>query len=358
MRNILAINEMIDLLEDFVEEPMDRNIIVGGMAGTQIFKHVLDVVLSKNGFEQICVLEGCQDFIGMTTHSPCNNHFYYADILGEIIDVKGSFVNAFEAGFPIWNEKKLEFSHPVNMGMINGFNYLIINDIHLIPIEIVNALIQNFSGKIIGICDPYDMYGDKFIGCPTVIDSLSSVSSIVALARATYNVDSRGIDKKVKCSVTEAKIHKNSIGRIDDRQYITDDPYLADAVWNRQMTSSFRKRQKLYVTSKRLNRFRDDNNYYHSITEKAICTIDGTYLTSDKIRLRLYSSKFTFDANVSYAMDPPLDTIAVRPANILMLDEMPYHKYQTSVLILSDQITPRERYSILKNSNNVIVANQ
>ena len=41
--------------------------------------------------------------------------------------------------------------------------------------------------------------------------------------------------------------------------------------------------------------------------------------------------------------------------NIMDIDESAYHRYNTSVLVCPEQITQRQKYSILKNSNNVIV---
>ena len=356
MRNILPINEMIDMLEDFVENSTDRQIIVGGMAGTQIFKHVVDVVLEKTNFENICVIEGCQDYIGLTNPSPCNNHFYYGDIMRETVIPNCDETDSYNHGYLLWDNMKLRFDRQVDINSIGKFHYLIINDLHLIPMDVVKYIFNQYPGKIIGICDPYEIHGERYIGCPNIIDTLSKVSAIVAMARATYNVDSRGIDKKVRCSVSEQRINHRTIGRTDDRQYITNDRFLADEIWNKQIQATYRKQHRLFITSERIHRFPDSSGYYHSITKNTMLVIDGTYMTTSKVRLRLFSSKFTFDSEISYMSDPPLSSIAVRPANIIMVDEIPYHRYQNTVLVANEQLTPREKYTLLKNTHNLVVA--
>ena len=81
MRNILQINDMIDMLDDFVANQSARQIVVGGMAGTSVFKMVMDSILLNHEFKEICIIEGCQDYMGLT--DPMSNHMYYMDTVYE-----------------------------------------------------------------------------------------------------------------------------------------------------------------------------------------------------------------------------------------------------------------------------------
>lgn len=353
MNNILLINEMIDFIEDFTNNPSERQLIIGGMAGTQLFKYVMDCVLSKVDFENICIMEGCQDYMGLTDPSPCDNHFYYMDIIREmaIPDENTSF-----DWLLIWNDVKLTYKKDINMTLIGKYHYLIINDIHLMPIDLVEEICKQFPGKIIGICDPYEAGAERFIGYPNIVDTLTRVSNIVAFARSIYHVSSRGVEKKVKCSVTESKINRRSIGRIEDRQYVTNDKVLAEEIWNKQMLSPFRKGQRLWVTDERIHRFKDKDGHPYVITKNSLLIIDGIYMNSPKVKLRLFSSKFIFESEITYLSDGPLNAIHVRPANIIMLNEFPHHRYHNTALITNGEITPRERYTILKNTNNLTIS--
>lgn len=354
MNNILLINEMIDFIDDFLDNTTERRLIIGGMAGTQPFKYVIDRVLNRVNFENVCIMESCQDYMGLTNPSPCFNHIYYMDIIREMA-MPDENTN-MDSWLPLWNDIKLTYKKDINMTLIGKYDYLIINDIQLLPEGLLEALSNNFPGKLIGICDPYEAGAERFIGFPNIVDTLTRVSSIIAFARSIYHVSSRGIEKKIKCSVTESKVNRRSIGKVDDKQYVTNDKSLAEEIWSKQLLSPFRKGQRLWVTDERILRFKDKDNHYHVITKNSLLIIDGVYLNSRKVRLRLYSSKFVFESEVTYLSDGPLTAIKVRPANIILLKEYPYHRYHNAVLITTGEITPRERYTILKNTNNLTIS--
>jgi hypothetical protein len=352
---ILQPHQLIDELHDFIDDPTQRHFYIGGMIGSQPFKYTIDSILSKNEFQNICVIEGCQDYIGMTKPSPCNNHFFYADIITETKIPDFGNDSGFNHGYLIWNPMKLEYKYHVDFEYVGKFDYMIINDAQLIPMEILNVFTKSYPGKIVVIFDPYESGSEPFIGYPSVVDCLSKLSAINAVARSIYNIPTRSIDKSVKCSVKEAKIQRRSIGKIDGNQYVVDDKWFAMDMWEKQKNQYFRKGQRLWVTDNRIVRFTDLDGRIYTITENALLVVESVPMFSTKLKLRVWNTKFVFESEVSYNSEKEIGKICVKPANVITIDQFRYHKFPNSVFIQSKNIGPRDRYLILKNTNNLVV---
>ena len=353
--NILQLNELIDSIFDFLNTPKRQTFHIGSMTGCQSFKITIDCILSKSEFKDICVIEGCQDYIGMVKKSILNNHFYYADLITETT-IPDCEDDSFRQGYLIWNPIKLKYKYHVDISLIGKFDYLIINDAHLIPIDILKFIENNFQGKCFILFDPFDVNGEFFIGHPTIIDSLSKSSAITAFARSMYNVSTRSIDKSVPCSVKEGKLLKRSIGKNDGNQYITDNKSLAVEMWDKQMHTAFRKGQRLLVVDPRIKRLTDNAGRIYTITKNTLLVIDSVPNTSKLLRLKVWNTKFVFESMVSYGKKQNIGVIDVRPANIILTDEVRYHKFPHTVLVSDNMLNPRIRYSILKNTQNLVVA--
>lgn len=350
MNNVIEIHQMFDYLEEFFNNDK-HDIVVGGMCGSFIFKHVIDAALINYKLPRILVIEGCQDYIGLSNHD-LNNHVYYADLF---LDIMCDPLRSYDPFKPKILNPTPDYYKQINIRMIENYDVIIINDTHLIPKEYVTSINSNFTGKICMIVDPYDIDAEMYCNVPTIVDSLNKLSSIIAMARSTFGVDTRAIDKSVKCSVNESKISRRSIGKIDDKQYFTNDPYLADIIRHRQLQSSFRKNQKLFVVSDKINTSVDTSQKPCALTKNSMCVIMSAS-TRPLMKLRIYSSKIMYAGDVTYLDDPLDNSIRVKPANILMMEESHFHKYKHSVLVLDGPVTQRQKYSILKNSNNVTVA--
>lgn len=348
--NICEIHEMIELLEDFYNKPLQRTIVVGGIAGSFIFKHAIDAALTVYPFEKTLVVEGCQDYIGIAK-CQMHNFVYYADLF---TDVLFDPLQPYDPFKPVMFNPKPSYGKRLNMMMIEKYDLIIINDAHLIPRVYIDSIVKNYYGKVCIIVDPFDINGEMYTGCPTITDSLNKLSPMIGLARETYNVDTRAIDRTVKGSITESKISKRSIGKIDDKQYVTNDEYLLDLVRHKQLQSVFRKNQKLFVTSERINSNIEEGQRGQALTKNSMCVIVSAS-SKPLMKLRLFNSKMFCYGDVSYLDNPPENVIQVKPANILTLEESAYHRYNSTVLICNDPITQRQKYSILKNSNNITI---
>ena len=353
--NILQLNEFIDLLNDFISEPTERRFYIGGMTGSQPFKYAIECVLSKTDFQNICVVEGCQDYIGMSKASPCNNHFYYADFIIETKIPNYGDAKPFDRGYLVWNPIKLDYKYHVDFTQIGKFDYVIINDAQLIPPDILAVFQKSYPGKMIMIFDQYEAGAEHFIGFSSIVDTLTKQSAITALARQIYNVSTRSIDKSVRCSVRNAKIQRRSIGKNDGSQYITNDKWLAEEMWDKQRNQPFRKGQRLLVTDTRIKRNIDLDGRIYTITKDTMLVVDTVPIRGKRIKLRIWNTKYVFESEVSYQNDLKLEAIRVRPANIILINEVRYHKFPNTVLVVNNELTPREKYVLLKNTHNLVV---
>ena len=92
-----------------------------------------------------------------------------------------------------------------------------------------------------------------------------------------------------------------------------------------------------------------------TLTRNSMCVMVSSR-PSPLMKLKIYAFNEIFHADVSYNDNPPEGVISVKPANILMINDSIYHRYNNAVLILNDKpITQRQKYSILKNCNNLVV---
>ena len=145
--NIIEINEMIDMLEDYVNTNRNSAVpfAVGGMAGTMIFRHVIDAVLSAHyKFSEVLIIEGCQDYIGLSKTPYNNNYIYYADLYDDIYD---NPIIPFNPWLPEIYNFKPSMHRMLNSSIIDNYNVIIINNAHLIPPDFINDITYNFSGK-------------------------------------------------------------------------------------------------------------------------------------------------------------------------------------------------------------------
>ena len=355
MSKILQLHECIDELESFVDDPKQNRYYIGGIVGSNPFKLCIESVLRVTEFPNICVIEGCQDYIGLMKESMFRNHFYYADFIEELKIPDYGQDEGYDRGYMIWNPMKIEYGHRTNIDRLNTFDFCIINDAQLIPPHILNKFVDSYMGKLIIIFDPYEKGGEFFNGYPRIVDSLTKQSVIDSMARSVYNVSTRSLDKSVRCSVKEGKINKRSLGK-SNVQYILTDKYLMMDLWDKQIKQRFRKGQKLWVMDDRIFRYTDmkDGRIY-TITKNTLLVVDMVPVKGDKIRLRVWNSKFTFYSCIAYKNNYESEVIHVVPANAITIDQMRYHKFQDAVLVMDKELTNGEKYLVLKNTNNLVV---
>lgn len=349
-QNILEIYQMIEYLEDFFSSSRRQQLVIGEISGALLFKHVIDATTKFYPFTNILVVEGCQDYIGLMK-DPLNNHLFYAEMF--VDEVCDSLI-LYDPFKPSILNPKTEYYKIFRSEQFSKYDIMIIRDAHLIPKGYLEAIYMNFSGKIVSIVDPYDIGGEVYFGIPVLTDTINKLSPINAMARSVYNVDTRCVDRSIKGTVTDVKLSKRTLGKIDDKQYITIDRSVCETIRSKQLQSNFRKNQKVLVTSDRLYTCQDEHKMWRTVTGNSILIIQSSSV-HPVMKLRIYSSKTIIGGDLTYSMTAPTYMIQCQPANILMIEESAHHRYNHSVLVYDDDISKRQKYSILKNSNNVTI---
>ena len=362
---IIDIPEMIDLLEKFVNSSQ-RGIIVGGMVGTEIEKYVLDAALMTTEFSKILIINGCQDYIGlMKTQLP--NVKYWGDLFYEsLID---SAV-PYDPWKPRCMNPSPEYWKFINPKMLNGYEFIIFLNMHLVQPWVPKNIVDNFNGQIRFVCDPFESSVFTHTVCtgqsdiPVICDSLRKVSPMIAMARYVYEQPSRGIDTRISGNLVEIKrIQKKTIATktINHRQYITTDENLYDEMISVQKELPIRKNQLFIVNEDIINTMHDEYaNRISTLTEHSMIVAQDIEL-QPFMKFRLYNSKSMFHyCNITYENTFSLlrDMVKVAPANILMIDSMKYHRFKQVTMITDRPLAKFERYTLFKNSNNVSIADK
>jgi hypothetical protein len=361
-QTIISINEMIDYIDDFFGARHDNGpIIVGGMTGCKLQNIALDRALQQYDISQVLYVQGCQDYIDILNKRNLDErptqYVFWADLFSDVLDEPLGGENPCHDVFcrPLQCYKSI-----LRQDIINRYKVLIIQDAHLVPIHHLNELTKCFRGKIVQVIDPFDLETDPFVSSgimKTITDTLEPVNAVKAFARALYGIDSQ-VNKKAKGVIKTVNIHRRSVGKIDDNQYITNDPALYAAAQSKQLQSEFHRNHRVLVTQSRIIRVnRDPDLYAPSITRNSMLTVMNIG-TKPFMRLKLFASDIDFYNNISYLENPfDLHTISVKPANILSVKESIYHRYINAVIVSTDsnQLNLRERYSVVKNSANVYV---
>ena len=353
INNIVEICEMIDIMDEFINSN-NKQIYVGGCVGTNICDIVFEAVSSRYMPHEVLVVEGCQDIVEMLYKYTYNKtrHIFYATMFQTFI-VNG--INGYDEFKPALLQPKPEYHIIINESILKQFKCIIVRDAHLIPQEYITALSITFNGQVMCVFDPFDINGEKYTNVPTIVDSLSKVSPIIALARSVYDIDSRAIDNKVQCNVSEKSMPKRSIGKIDNNQYISNDDMLIETVRMRQLDSKFRKHHKMIVKGDYVYQCYGEHGNLITVNKDSMFTVQ-TSSENPMIKLKLHYSPDTFMNDVSYMNDPPRHMIPVKPANIISVNEASKHKFVNSVLVLThDSIDKPIKYSMLKNSMNLTV---
>lgn len=358
---IYEINQMIDHLDDFFKNS-HKETIVGGIAGTQIERFTLDAALQTTSFDKILVVNGCQDYIGLMK-KPMQNVMFWGDLFIEQIVDPLIPVDPWKP--KIFNPRE-EYIRRINTQILSMYDIVIVFNAHLVPYQMLKVLSENFGGKIVYVLDPVEgdlctSYNMGINDMPVIVDHLEKVSPMIALARSSIGYESRAVDYNVRGSLTETtKFNKRSIGKIDDKQYITNDYELYREVFERQLDSPFRKNQKVRVVDNNIDVMYENGQRHATLVNGSTLVIENPSSTP-LMRLRLYNSKIIYAADVTYqnGVMKPKGSVSVVPANILNHEEdFIKHRYNHTVLILNHEISKRSRYNILKNSNNVTIVNR
>lgn len=347
----IGISEMIDRVEDFIDGgwKTDMNMTIGCIAGTSTFKNVLNACLKSVNFDRILIIDGCRDYIGLL-RKPIPNYLFYQDLfrstpLPDMIE--------------LMDPMRVRYIYPRQGYQLNliqrifsGFNVMIINNAQLIPNEYMDMIKANFPGKLVMIVDPFEINTEHFSHVHYVTDSLTKQSSNIAYARSLYKVETRATDKKVRCSFEKIKMARRSIGKLDEKQYVTNSPAILEAIREKQYRSAFRRHMRFI--SKQPNILFEQDEAYMPLLIGPQTMFSVTSVTKLLLKLRIHSSKAQFWSSITY--DQTSSGLLVEPANIISLDQAVHHRFNNVVMVLGEEpMTTRQWYTLLKIGNNISV---
>lgn len=348
----IGISELIDRVETFIEGGMrtESNMTIGCMAGTSGFKMILNAVLKTIDFNQILIADGCRDFIGLL-REPVPNYIFYQDMFRH---------DAVPDLFEIMDPMRVRFVYPKQgyqlravTTYLSNYKVMLVNNAQLIPDNYLEILQKYFCGKLILIVDPFEMGMEKFAHVPTVLDSLEKQSKNIAFARSLYQVETRATDRKVKCSFDKVKMRRTSVGKIDDKQYITNSKAVLDTIREKQYkTSTYRKNMKFITKQPNISFVESADHDIITIGPHTMFSISS--VTKPLLKLRIHSAKTQFWSSVTYK-----DTgtgIIVEPANIISLEQARHHRFNNAVMVLGEEpMTTRQWYTLLKLANHISI---
>lgn len=359
----VEINQMINIIEDFMEREDLYSLDIGGCIGSGIFRICINTVTHYLDFTNILVVEGCQDFVEMMKER-IPNHIFYAEAISTMWDdpfVKDSYET------PDFMKHDLVYTTaPLNF---NRYPLMVINDAHLIDSTILQKIRDNFYGKIIMICDPLDYGGDKWLHVPYVIDSLTRLSVIQAYARSLYEIETRAIDKNIICRFKDAgTVSIRSIGKQDKNQYVTPCEDVIKLV-NERRKPELKRGQKIVCKNRYINSYTGEDGCSHIFTNHSMGTlISNKQLINCMYNVKLHNSRHDIvcDLTMDINNTKHYDTY-VEPANIIPIEEMRHHKFNSIVLVLPEYetigdeapkyrgLTRREFYSVLRSTTDLTI---
>lgn len=374
---IYEISQMIDLLDSFYDNIGKRVGVIGAIAGTQIEEYVLSSAEKYAPFQKTLILNGCQDYLA-ALKQPIRNVKFWCDVLTpKILDTPVP-IDPFQ---PKILTPKIEWDTEINSKMLSAYDSCIVFNAHLIPSVERLKLVKGFCGKILLVVDPVELvdtlYGlDEFVDpdmMPVLVDTLDKVTPMIAMARDIIGCETRSINRRAPGTLNHIqRINKRTIGKIDDKQYIVDDWDLCQEINDRQKDGQMKKGQKFMVSFDRLGTIQriPGNDLCPDVTlrtKSMIVLVDfpkvGSYM-----KFRLYNGKDTFTTRINYrvALGNPLSAkllekdagITVVPANVILIDNAKYHRFNHAVFIEKYPISVKQKYSLLKNCNNLTIVSK
>lgn len=348
--------EMVDIINSYLNKPTNKPIILGGIIGTSLFEHVFNACMSTVPYDKICIIEGIQDIIGMRKLNDNHwNHYFYAELFTNRYMQNTRDRSSFES---FVKERPPYVKTPLLMTerIMNAFDLFIINDAHLIPDSYLSQL-KDLRKKMFILVDPFEIGGERYFNVPTIVDSLKRLPTLVARARALYDVETRAYDK-TQSTFETGKASKRSIGKLGDRMYVSNDPDIIRYARNKQHVAVSKKNHRMMVMDEHVIRSiaKQHSSVHACVTKYSLIQAIQYSKASKLYTFRIYGSTNEIMATMSYDMDDPTARIHVIPANILTPDLIRHHRFKHLIFAPGDvDVSVREMYTIMKCTKNLLI---
>ena len=357
--NTISVETLINNFESFLRDDRYAGFVVGEMVGSNVLKYIAQIATAEYGFDHILFVSGIQDDV--YNGKIIRNHVYWASLFDDF-SVDG--VEPYNIYKPKICNQPFMYTQELVYPMIAPFKFMVIHDAHKIPREFLNKLTSAFRGKHVLIVDPFDEGGLEWSYAETVTEAYDPVSRVIGFARYLYGIDTRNINKKSRNNVVyDVRISRRTVGKLDERQYVTLDPYLYAATIQRQKDVALRKNHKIMILSNMMNLKHDSNaTVPHALTYGTILQVTGVMNKQPKFKLYASRINMTFTCPLVYEIDPlrtPRSAILVAPANILSVSDAIKHKFKDLVFVTTNEypsISVRQQYALMKTGLNVTFA--
>lgn len=348
--------EMIDIINSYLNKSTFKPIILGGIAGTSLFDHVLNACLEMFSYNRICIVEGIQDVIGMKKQSDDHwNHYFYAELFTNRMIQNQRDTSSFES---FMRECSRFVKVPMIMSerVISSFDIIIINDAQLIPDEYLNQL-KSLCKKVFILVDPFEIGGERYFNVPTIIDSLKRLPLLISRARALYDVETRAYDKNMNSTFDTGKISKRSIGKLGDVMFVSKDVNVIEYARNKQFVAPSKKNHRMMIMDNHVIRSAEISTHTHSIVTKySLVQVLNYSKISGLYTFRIYASSRTLMATASYDMNDIKSRAHVIPANILTPEQVRHHRFKHLTYVAGNEnLTVREMYTLMKCTKNLLI---
>lgn len=367
---VIDLHTALEAVESYFNDDTKDNVTLGGMAGVQLFKHIFDLSLGYFRFNDILLIEGCQDYIGMSKPSPVNNHLFYASLMNKLpspslfntVDRPFSF-NILNNGNPV-----TEYHCKMDIQRINGFKLIIVCDAHLIPPKYLNELKRYVSGKLIMLVDPFTVYGLAYTQVPTVVYSCFECDSLTAMARNIYGVDTDRVKQGKMFEVVKG-VGPKTMTKLSNVQYATNDRSYLEDMQDKQISMGLKKGYRVMVTGNQVMTYKLDKPIEEITDEVTIC--ENSLITIDRQRafttstqgciLNSYPSSFSAPLQYETDTNPFIidnTIVKVKPANILDVNSIGYHRFDKLIFInslCSRKLTNAELYTLMTSTKYLAV---
>lgn len=369
---VIELHQALETIESYFNSDTIKPITLGSMTGTKLFKHIFDLGLGAFNFNETLLIEGCQDYIGMSEPSPVHNHYFWADLIK--ITPKASIcninLNPFE--FKIINNGNpvIEYNYEFDLDRINTFKLVYVCDAHLIPGIFLEQLKRYVQGKLIILVDPFTIYGLQYTNVPTVVRTFSECSQLSAIARQLFGIETEHITTKNVTSITGAKHNApKTIARCNEIPVCTNDISYLQYMQDKQIAMGYKKYHRVIIDKHIFKRYQMDNKTdTFTVCEHSLLTtesVPGSLHSATSVRPWKHKNSFywhfKYDEPMSQIFgDMDNTVIKCRPASVMTINDVAHHKFDKLMLVQSrmKNLSNFEKYTILTATEHLVITEE
>lgn len=373
---VIELHQALEAAESYFSDDTRKPFIIGSMAGVKLFKHLFDLGLGSYNFNEMLLIEGCQDYIGMSDPSPVNNHYFWADLIKIIPAQKNNLfsfnVDPFEFRVLNHGNPVTEYTYELDFQTINTFRLVYVCDAHLIPQRFLDQLMKFTQGKLILLVDPFTIYGMKYTMVPTVIRALGECDSTTALARSIFGVETDYVTSKNVTSVHSMRQSPpKTLSKCNDIPMCSNDIAYIQYMQDKQTAVGIKRNQRIIVDGNQhiFRRYKADNKTDTvTITNHSLLVTEGVPgLIHSTSSCKLWKHKNSFYLHFKYQddyynktsfgdLDDPT-ILKVRPGCVMTLDDIAHHKFEKLIFVQSrlNTLSNVQKYTLLTSTEHLTI---